>query len=405
MKRVCVITELYYPEQNATGHFLTGIAEGLSEDAFSVTVLCGQPTYNQRGVTAPIKEKRKGVEIRRCRATTFDSKNIAGRLLNFITISWSITWQSLFRIRHMDKVLVVTNPPLLPFLIRIVCKLKRAKFFLLVHDVYPDVLIPLDILKKSSFIYKSVSLLNRWLYNSAGKIIVLGRDMRDLVMEKAPNIEANKVVIIPNWADVEKITQLPKKSCALVKKHSLENSFIVQYSGNHGRTHDLLSLVKAAEKLKMYKDIVFLFIGDGSGKKALVEYVQKNQVPNIIFEDYVLQEELSQALNASDLFIISFKKGMAGISVPSRMYNLMATARPILASVGKDSEVAQVVMEELIGLIVEPCSPQKLAEQILAFKQDKEMAKTMGARARQCSIEKYSYSVIKEKYRLLFSED
>ena len=405
MKKIIVISELYYPEQNATGHFLTGIAEGLSEDGFEVSVLCGQPTYNQRGVKALSKEERNGVLIRRCRATTFDSKNIVGRLFNFITISCSIAWHSLLHIRGSYKVLVVTNPPLLPFFIRIICWLKRARFFLLVHDVYPDVLVPLDILKKSSFIYKSISMFSRWLFNSANKIIVLGRDMRDLVIKKSVNLNSEKVVIIPNWADVNDIGPMAKSSCFLVQKHKLDDCFIVQYSGNHGRTHDLESLVKAAEELKDNKEIVFLFIGAGSGKKALIEYVKKNNLRNIIFEDYVAKSDLNQALNASDLFIISFKKGMAGISVPSRMYNIMAAARPILASVDKDSEVGQVVIEEGIGFQVKPRSPKELVNKILTFKLDIEMANSMGERARQCSVKKYSYRVIKEKYRLLFSED
>ena len=146
------------------------------------------------------------------------------------------------------------------------------------------------------------------------------------------------------------------------KKNQLKDQFVVQYSGNHGRTHDLLSLVKAAEILKDKEDIKFLFIGSGSGKKALVNYAINKDLNNIIFEDYVDYSDLNYALNASDLFIISFKEGMAGISVPSRLYNLMAAEKPILAAVDSDSEVAQVIHEENIGKSVAPNSPSKWPE-------------------------------------------
>ena len=147
MKNVLVISELYYTEQTATGYFFTGITEGLAKNGFNVSVLSGQPTYNKRGVKAEKEETRNGVQIKRCLATTFDSKNILGRLANFFTISLSIAIHAIFKVKKADKVLVVTNPPLLPFLVRIICFFKGAKFYLLVHDVYPDVFVPLVLIK------------------------------------------------------------------------------------------------------------------------------------------------------------------------------------------------------------------------------------------------------------------
>ena len=400
-----VISELYYPEQNATGYFLTGIAEGLAKNGFRVTVLCGQPTYNKRGVKAEKEETRNAVQIKRCLATTFDSKNILGRLINFFTISFSIALSAISRIKREDKVFVVTNPPLLPFLIRLICWLKGAQFFLLVHDVYPDVFVPLGLIKKSSLVYKLLSKLNVLLFESAHKIVVLGRDMYELVQKKGGNLNHKKITIIENWADINQISLIDKEVCPIVKKHKLKDQFIVQYSGNHGRTHDLISLVKAAEILKDKKDITFLFIGSGSGKKALVNYVKNKGIKNVIFEDYVEFSQLNYALNTSDLFVISFKKGMSGISVPSRLYNLMAAEKPILASVDSNSEVAQVLHEELIGKSVDPSSPSALAEQILYFKNNPSEVKLMADRARKAAETKYSSSVIEEKYKLLFSEN
>lgn len=405
MKKIMVISELYYPEQNATGYFLTGIAEGLAKNGFRVTVLCGQPTYNKRGVKAEKEETRNAVQIKRCLATTFDSKNILGRLINFFTISFSIALSAISRIKREDKVFVVTNPPLLPFLIRLICWLKGAQFFLLVHDVYPDVFVPLGLIKKSSLVYKLLSKLNVLLFESAHKIVVLGRDMYELVQKKGGNLNHKKITIIENWADINQISLIDKEVCPIVKKHKLKDQFIVQYSGNHGRTHDLISLVKAAEILKDKKDITFLFIGSGSGKKALVNYVKNKGIKNVIFEDYVEFSQLNYALNTSDLFVISFKKGMSGISVPSRLYNLMAAEKPILASVDSNSEVAQVLHEELIGKSVDPSSPSALAEQILYFKNNPSEVKLMADRARKAAETKYSSSVIEEKYKLLFSEN
>lgn len=397
--KILVITELYHPEQNATGYFLTGIAEGLAEK-YVVDVLCAQPCYNQRGVKAPRLEELNNVVIKRCWSTTHDPRKIWGRLLNFATTSLSIGWRSLFSIHRGDKVLVVTNPPILPFLIRWVCFLKGAKFVLLVHDVYPDVLVPLGLMQSSNSIYSMLSWANGKLYASADRVVVLGRDMARLVVGKSKGLA--QVSIIPNWGDVDVITPSPKADNTLLQKLDLTGKFVVHYSGNHGRTHDLLSMVGAAKMLEDERDIHFLLIGEGSGKAEVVSRAKILGLNNVIFLPYVDRAELNTSLNASDVSVVALKKGMAGISVPSRLYNLMAAGKPILAVVDDDSEVADVIREAKLGIAVPPESPEKLAEQILSFKNDGDLRVKMAENSRNEAVTKYSYVAIKQQYRDLF---
>ena len=395
-----IISELYYPEQNATGFFLTGIAEALVDSNSSVSVSCAQPSYNQRGVKAPQFEERTGESIRRCLSTTCDPKKIWGRLLNFATTSLSIGLRAVFSIKRGDKVLVVTNPPLLPFLIRMCCWLKGAKFILLVHDVYPDVFVPLGLMCQSHPLYRMISWVNGKLYASAHAVVALGRDMARLVQEKSQG-KAN-VSVIPNWGDVDVILPALKAENALLQELNLTDKFIVHYSGNHGRTHDLLSLVEAANLLKDESDIHFLFIGEGSGKAQAFERAETLGLCNVTFRTFVDRSELNTSLNASDVSVVAFKKGMAGISVPSRLYNLMAAGKPILAVVDDDSEVADVIREAELGVTVPPESPELLAEQILSLKNDPERRAQMAVNSRNEAVAKYSYAAIRQQYRDLF---
>ena len=398
--RSVVISELYYPEQVSTGFFLTGIAEGLAAGSHSVSVICAQPSYNQRGIEAPESERYNGVKIRRCWSTTCDPKKVWGRLLNFATTSLSIGWRALLSIRRGDKVLVVTNPPLLPFLVRMVCWLKGAKFVLLVHDVYPDVFVPLGLMKSSGWLYRLLSWINGKLYGSADRVIALGRDMAQLVEDKSKHTA--KVGIIPNWADIDVIVPTPKEDNAWLKDQNLTDQFLVHYSGNHGRTHDLLTIIEAAKLLKEESDIHFLFIGEGSGKAEAVARAETLDLNNITFRTFVDRSELNSSLNASDLSLVAFKQGMAGISVPSRLYNLMASGKPILAVVDDDSEVANVIREGDLGVTVLPDSPKLLAEQILALKREPKRREAMAVNARNEAVAKYSYEAIKQQYRQLF---
>lgn len=400
MNKTVIISELYYPEQNATGFFLTGIAEGLVHESQSVSVLCAQPSYNQRGTKAPKVELHNGVEIRRCWSTTCDPKKIWGRLLNFATTSLSIGCRGLFSIRRGDKVLVVTNPPLLLFFVRAVCWLKGAKFILLVHDVYPDVFVPLGLMQSSHPLYRMLSWVNGKLYASADRVVALGRDMARLVEDKSKGLAS--VSVIPNWGDVDVISPAPKMENALLQELELTDKFVVHYSGNHGRTHDLLSLIEAAELLKEDSDIHFLFIGEGSGKAEAVARAEALSLSNVTFRTFVDRSELNTSLNASDVSVVAFKRGMAGISVPSRLYNLMAAGKPILAVVDDDSEVADVIREAELGVAVPPESPQLLAEQILALKHDPARRGRMAVNSRNEAVAKYSYEAIQQQYRDLF---
>ena len=400
MDKHCVITELYYPEQNATGYFLTGIAEALAANEAEVSVLCAQPSYNQRGVKAPKLEKRSGVNIRRCWSTTFDPKKIWGRLLNFVTTSLSIGWRAMFFIKRGSKVLVVTNPPLLPFLVRIVCWLKGAKFVLLVHDVYPDVFVPLGLLKPTHPVYKLMSWMNGKLYASSDTVIALGRDMSRLIEDKSKR--RAKIKVIPNWADVDVIQPESKFENTLLQELDLVDKFIVHYSGNHGRTHDLLSLVEAANLLKDELQIHFLLIGEGSGKAEAVARAEELGLGNITFHTFVDRSELNVSLNASDVSVLAFKRGMAGISVPSRLYNLMAAGKPILALVDDASEVSDVIRDAALGVTIPPESPSLFAELILRMKNDPDIRKRMAANSRKEALEKYSYSSIRKHYRSFF---
>ena len=132
-QRVWIVSELYYPELTSTGYFLTGIAEGLAVD-YDVSVLCGQPSYRARGTRAPTREICSGVYVRRCRATTLDKNKVALRIVNLVTISLSIFLSALFSLRRGDIVIAVTNPPLLPYVALLACRMRGGRFVLLVHD-------------------------------------------------------------------------------------------------------------------------------------------------------------------------------------------------------------------------------------------------------------------------------
>ncbi|MEP6757311.1 MAG: glycosyltransferase family 4 protein [Chthonomonadales bacterium] len=394
-RTVWAVSEIYYPDDNSTGYFLSKIAEGLAEEN-RVRVLCGQPSYSARGTRAPIKETHNGVEIERCSGTTFPKDNLPLRLVNALTVSMAIFFKALTRIKKGDPVIVVTNPPPLPFIIGIVCWVKGAKLCLLIQDVYPEVLVATGLTTETSLISRMVGSINRKLYRTATRVIALGRDMESLVYQKLGN-KSDRVVIIPNWADHNDVKPGDRNDNALLKELGMENNFVIQYSGNMGRTHGLEYVMAAAEKLSSDTRFKFLFIGSGAKKKFVEE--KSKELPNVTVLGYRPRAELQTSLNACDVSIITFVPGMAGVSVPSRMYNVMATGKPIIAVADPHSELALVVKEENIGWLVPPNNTEALIAALKDAASDPDRLVEMGKRSRKVIEEKYTFAVVDGLYK------
>jgi colanic acid biosynthesis glycosyl transferase WcaI len=401
--KIWVISELYYPEETSTGYLLTKIAENLANH-FPVSVLCAQPTYSNRGVRAPVDEVRNGVAIHRCSATTFNKDVLFLRIINFVTISVSILFQTWFKLKAGDCVLVVTNPPLLPFLMALACRLRRAKFLLLIHDVYPDSLIAAGLFTSSSLPAQIVRWLNQRLYRAADRIVVLGRDMKKLVEKKLDPQHYSRIVLIPNWADLDEVSPMDRKQNALLNELGLQNRFVIQYAGNMGRTHGLECLVECARQFNTQPELHFLFIGSGGKLRWLKETVEQLGLKNITILPQRPRTDQNNFLNACDIAVISYVSGMSGISVPSRMYNIMAAGKPILAVAEVDSELALVLKEEKIGWVASPGNVEALLETIRLVQSDPEIINEFSRRARTTVEEKYSLNAIIQLYVKMFVE-
>lgn len=398
-RRIWIVSELYYPELTSTGYFLTGIAEGLAS-VYDVFVLCGQPSYWSRGVRAPVHEIRNGVNVQRCRATTLDKNRPLFKIINLITVSLSIFSAAVFRLRRGDIVIAVTNPPLLPYVAAFACRVKGSHIVPLIHDVYPEVLTRLDILNSRSISVRLLDRASRWLYNNAERIVVLGRDMHNLVAGKITS-HRDHVVIATNWADIDTISPQPRSKNRLLTKLNLDGNFVVQLYGNIGQPHCVEDLVTAAELLKSDPVFHFLLICWGAKKRWVVDRKHTLKLENLTILDPLPREDSCDVQNACDIAINTLSNGMSGISVPSRTYNALAAGKPMLVVCDSDSELAEVVREEEIGWVVPPGHPDRLVAALREAKADPGQLCAMSKRARIAAETKYTSSHVLEVYKSL----
>ncbi len=396
--RLWVVTEVYYPEVISTGYYLTSIAEGLQQD-FEVSVLCGQPNYAARGTVAPKREARNGVEIFRASSTTLDKNIIFFRLINMLTLGLSMFIKSIRHFRQGDRILVVTAPPSLPFTTALAALIKGSSYSLLLHDSYPEILIAAGKLKEDSLIAVVMNFCNRWLFKNTSKVIVVGRDMNELVSRKTEGLDLS-IATIPNWADLETIHPTARKENLLLEELGLTDKFVFMYAGNIGHPTDLESIVICAEKLLTHKHFHFVFIGGGAKKSWLEAEVKSRNLANVTLLDPKPRSEQIIFLNACDVGLISLIPKMWGTAMPSRTYNILAAGKPILALTDDDSELSRVIDEENAGWHVPPASPDKLLDAIFEIYARRDELPEMGNRARAAAIGKYSLTDAVDKYRI-----
>lgn len=406
--RFWIVSELYYPQETATGYLLTQLAEGLAgrlahDGSQEVGVISAMPHAGADGRQPQEFEERTGVHIHRCRASAFDKNKLLLRLVNAVTQSLALAWGAWRRVRRSDSVLVVTNPPTLPFLVAAICRLKRARCILLIHDLYPDAAVVAGVLKARSWAARTAAWLNCLLYRQVDCIVVLGRDMQERVRACLPD-QPQRVVVIPNWTEPDAIQPRARDETELVRELNLAGKFIVQYAGNMARVNDVETLLAGAEQLRTRTDIHFLFVGAGAKRAWIEEQVAARGLANVSLISSRPRSQQADFLNACDVGVVALCRGMYGVSVPSRTYNILAAGRPVLAIVQPGSEIARMVEEEGAGWVVPPGEAALLAQTIRRLADNRELLAAAGRRARQAAETTYSLQAVLDAYQLLMQQ-
>jgi glycosyltransferase involved in cell wall biosynthesis len=400
-KELIILSQYFYPEVASTGQLLTELAEDLVEYGYKIKVYTGKPSYYKNVEKYKKKEFYHGIEIHRLFNTNLDKNSKLGKIFNSLTYFISIVFK-LLSSKDRDPLLIVSNPPFLPIAGLLFNKIKKQKYIFLIHDIYPDIAIKLGYLKENSFIARVWDKFNYHILRNAERIIVLGEYMAGIIKRKYLPNNNIKIEIIHNWADEEFIIPIKKENNWFAKKNGLIDKFVILYSGNIGLFQDLETIIKTAVELKKYKEILFLFIGDGGGLNKLKELVKENNLTNVIFLPYQPKEFLPHSLTACDISIVPLEKGIEGLAVPSKIYGILASGRAVLGLVGENCEVADIIKSANCGFRVNQGDVSGLIEKIIYIYQNPELLKNMGKKSRQY-FEKYftRSKMTREYYKIL----
>ena len=394
--RIWVLSEVYYPEETGVGHYATGVAEHWAI-RHSVGVLAVQPSYSRAGLKAPKHEFHRGVEIFRCWAILPAGKTLLDRLLKMATVTLSLSLNAIFRVRRGDCLYVLTSPPSLAMLAPLIAWMCRVPYVIQVCDLYPEITAACGLTKTDSLSYRLLKWLSRLSLRKAAKVVVVGRDVKERISDSRSSDSVEDAIFIPWWADSEDVLPRAKAESPLARELGLMEKFVVLYAGNMGYPQNVEALVEAARRLQSDPEIHFVFLGFGS-KKHLLEQLVADGAKNLTVLDVRPRDEQGDFLNAGDLGIVTLIPGMEGLGVPSRMYNLMAAGKPVLALIARDSEVAQVIREHEIGWVVEQDEIEGSVSAIRAAMANREGLKAMAGRARAAAETRFSKKTIMESF-------
>lgn len=282
----------------------------------------------------------------------YNRKKVYSRIYTWVLFYLQCYIYLLFSKLKVHKVLLVSNPPVLPFLGSFLLKRKKIEYDVLIYDVYPDTLSNFGYLKTSSFLFMLWDNLNIKSFKNANRIITISNVMKRLISR---NVNIDRIEVIHPWVDASFIQPLTKSDNWFVKKYNLLEKRVVLYSGNMGATHDLMTPLKAAKKLmKTNPEFHFLYVGDGVKKKELMSYKLKNNLSNVTFLPFQNSEVLPYSFTSSDFGIVSLGTGAEGLSVPSKTFYFLAAGSAIIAITEKGSEIDILVKNNNCGISIEP---------------------------------------------------
>lgn len=398
-KRLVIICQHFYPEMLSTGLFMTHIATGLVQRGWRVRVYCAQPIYQPGDHFEPVPNRLEyeGVEIIRVPTLSTARASLLRRLVNGITFLLAIAWYLLRDRKEILGVINTTNPPFLGLVAWAAKWLLGLPFLTIVHDVYPDVAVQLGLLSKRSPLTWLWERLTRLILNQSVGLIVIGRDMAQLVCTKLSRRSAVLMTLIPHWADSAQVYPVPRAENRFIEQHHLADRFVVQYAGRLGRAHNLEPLIEAAQQLQD-TPVLFQFIGEGAKRPALEQRVQELRLQNVQFLPYQPYETLTQTLSAADLAVVCLDGAVSGASVPSKTYSLLACARPVLALVDPTSEIGQLVQEADCGIVVANATGPRVAEAIRQAMTTPARLHALGQNGYHAFQQKYTMTAALEQY-------
>jgi colanic acid biosynthesis glycosyl transferase WcaI len=399
--RVLLLIIQFPPDVNPTGVLMSQLSDGLVACGHEVFVVTTFPHYEKfevweqyRGKLAE-REQLKGLDILRLIVFANGRKQrMFYRLISYLSFNILATLTLLTSWRSYDVILCPNGSFFTGLTAFIGRGLRKTPIIYNVQDLYPETFVRAGQLRNQT----AIAILERLeglMYRLATHVTVIAPAFkRNLLAKRMP---PQKVSVVPNFVDAEFIQPLPRQN-DFSAEHNWHEKFVVLYAGNLGYVYDLETLLQAAACLRDHTQILFVIVGDGVTKATLKAKAEALQLDNVCFMPFQPRERLPWLRASSDLQVSLYQHGAAKYSLPSKIYEIMASGRPLLASADPNSDVWNLVNETGCGLCVEPENVEQLADAIKSLYNNPAQREQMGVQGRRQAEQHFSKQAVVTQY-------
>jgi colanic acid biosynthesis glycosyl transferase WcaI len=373
---ILLLNEYYPPDTSATAKMAAQVAETLAQ-RHHVTVVAGRPSYDPEARYPYALLRRavqKKVTVECVGSTAFPRHQMSRRVANYLSYLALAVPRALAL--RPAVILAMTDPPVAGIAGAFIARISARPFVYNIRDLYPDMAVGGDIVRASNWVTRWENLHRRALKRAA-RVIVLGDDMRDRILAKG--VAPERVVVVRDGTATPP-AHMPDRSDPIVQEIRHGFPFVVLHAGNLGFYGAWDTLLEAAKILRN-ENIGFVFIGDGANRAAL-ESAARDAI-NVKFAPFRPVDEVAHVMMAGDLHIVTVKRGLEGVVVPSKLYSTLAAGRPILAVAPPESDAARIVVESGCGVAADPDDPVAVAAAIRELRAQPARLAEMGRRARE----------------------
>ncbi|MBF0583312.1 MAG: glycosyltransferase family 4 protein [Magnetococcales bacterium] len=390
-RKIIFLNRFFAPDHSATSQLLSDLAVDLARRGMPVHVITSRMRYDDPLDRLPSEETVDAVQVHRVWSSRFGRHFLPGRAIDYLTFHLSAALMLFRWARPKDLVVVLTDPPLLAVTQWPVIRLRHASLLTWNQDVFPEVATLLGVRPLGR---QGIRLLQRWrnhTWQQASRNVVLGDRMAERLRSEA--VPPERIRVIHNWSDGQSIIPISAGENPLRTAWGLTDFFVVGYSGNLGRAHELDTLLAAAEQLKQHPRIRFLFIGGGAGQARLAARIKTAQLTNILLQPYQPRAMLPYSLTLPDIHWLSLLPSLEGLIVPSKWYGILAAGRPTLYIGDQQGEIPPLLQAAGCGVTCSVGDSQAVARQLVAWADNPRLCQQMGEAARQLFMERFDRTI------------
>jgi glycosyltransferase involved in cell wall biosynthesis len=397
----------FHPETVGTSTRAVEIVDYLVSRGHTVTVVTGIPSHpstmrsGEVSRRQPREEQFRGARVVRVWSYgTPKPDTFLRRMMSYGSFMLLGTVRALFSRGKFDA-LVAISP--LPDGIGgyIVSNLRRIPLMFDVCDIWPDCAISVGMLK-SPLLKRVAFWIEKKVYAGARRIGVVTRGFTENLARKG--VPRDKVRLLPDWVDPALYDSSLVDRAAVRAEYGLDHRHIVSFMGNFGLIMGIEQILETARVVQEADpDVLFLFVGKGVAQPMMEAKVREWRLVNVRIIPYQPRAKVPQLLAASDALIVTYKKDeITLITVPSKIYEYMSSARPVVA--GVEGVIGEIIAEAGCGLVSPARDPREMADFILRLKRDPALGARMGACGRAYAAEHFAFSRVAADYERAVAE-